>query len=226
MFENSRVETMERTGSSWRLAGNGFEAQAERVVVATDAYSGALLPALERSLLTVNSLQIATAPLPAEIAASIFPTGACLSETRKVAIYMRRGPQGQLLIGGRGPIGEGVPDSLYRDLQRRLIATFPAVRGLEIRHRWQGRVGLTMDELPHLHEPEPGLLIGMGYNGRGVAAATTMGRVIADRIAGGELADAMPVTGLTRIPLRFARQPLLTAAVGYYRLRDRLGLGA
>lgn len=83
-----------------------------------------------------------------------------------------------------------------------------------------------MDELPHLHEPEPGLLIGMGYNGRGVAAATTMGLVIADRIAGGELADVMPVTKLTRIPLRFARQPLLTAAVGYYRLRDRLGLGA
>lgn len=55
------METLERTGDTWRLAGTGFEAKADRVVVATDAYSGALLPALERSLLTVNSLQIATA---------------------------------------------------------------------------------------------------------------------------------------------------------------------
>ncbi len=103
---------------------------------------------------------------------------------------------------------------------------FPAIRGIEIKHRWQGRVGLTMDELPHLHEPEPGLHIGQGYNGRGVAAATTMGRVIADRITGGELAEAIPVTNLSVVPWRFIRQPMLTAAIGYYRLRDRLGLGA
>ncbi len=226
LFENSRVDKLFRDGGVWRLSGRGFEIKAERVVVATDAYSGPLLPALERSLLTVSSLQIATTSLPDDIGAPILPTGACLSETRKVAIYMRRGPQGQLLIGGRGPVGNGMPDSLYRDLYKRLMEIFPAIRGIEIKHRWQGRVGLTMDELPHLHEPEPGLHIGQGYNGRGVAAATTMGRVIADRITGGELAEAIPVTNLSVVPWRFIRQPMLTAAIGYYRLRDRLGLGA
>lgn len=226
LFENSKVDTLVRNGGAWHLGGRNFEIKADRVVIATDAYSGPLLPALERSLLTVSSLQIATAPLPADIGASILPTGACLSETRKVAIYMRRGPEGQLLIGGRGPIGGGMPDALYRDLHKRLVEIFPAIRDIEVEYRWQGRVGLTIDELPHLHEPEPGLHIGLGYNGRGVAAATTMGRVIADRIAGGELADAIPVTKLSGVPWRFVRQPMLTAAVGYYRLRDRMGLGA
>src|SRR5262249_38302579 len=158
---------------------------------------GPLLPALERSLLTVSSLQIATEPLAAAADASIMPTGACLSETRKVAIYMRRGPQGEMLIGGRGPVGGGNPSALYRELHRRLAETFPAPKGVRVAYRWQGRVGLTLDELPHVHEPEPGLHIGLGYNGRGVAAATVMGRILADRVTGGALATVLPETKLS-----------------------------
>ncbi|MCO5082685.1 MAG: FAD-binding oxidoreductase [Rhizobiaceae bacterium] len=226
LFENSRAHSLLREGGAWRLGGSDFDIRAERVVIATDAYSGSLLPALERSLLTVSSLQIATEPLPAEIDAAILPAGACLSETRKVAVYMRKGPRGELLIGGRGPVGNRRPDSLYRVIHSQLVKIFPAVRNLQVKYRWQGKVGLTSDELPHLHEPEPGLHIGLGYNGRGVAAATVMGKVIADRIAGGALADAIPVTKLSGIPWRSVRQPMLAAAISYYRLRDRLGLGA
>lgn len=226
LFENSRAHSLLREGGAWRLVGSDFDIRAERVVIATDAYSGSLLPALERSLLTVSSLQIATEPLPAEIDATILPAGACLSETRKVAVYMRKGPRGELLIGGRGPVGNRRPDSLYRVIHSQLVKIFPAVRNLQVKYRWQGKVGLTFDELPHLHEPEPGLHIGLGYNGRGVAAATVMGKVIADRISGGALADTIPVTKLSGIPWRSVRQPMLAAAISYYRLRDRLGLGA
>lgn len=226
IFERSRINTLVKRDGLWRLAGDGFEVAARHVVIATDAYSGTLLPALQRSQLIVHSLQIATEPLANGQASEVFASGACLSETRKVAIYMRRDPNGRVLIGGRGPIGEGRSDALFEDLQRRLIATFPKLRSVRITHRWQGRVGLTLDELPHLHEPETGLIVGCGYNGRGVAAATTMGKIIADRITGGALSDVFPLTKLSGVPLKHVRQPLLTAAVHYYRLRDRLGFGA
>jgi glycine/D-amino acid oxidase-like deaminating enzyme len=225
LYENSRVESLVRRGSNWRLGGPGFEIEADRVVIATDAYSGRMLPLLEQSLLTVSSLQIATEPLPQGSDAAILSTGACVSETRKVAIYMRRDPEGRLLIGGRGPVGNGSPDRLYSGLYERLVKIFPDVRGIGLSHRWQGKVSLTLDELPHLHEPEPGLSIGLGYNGRGVAAATTMGKIITDRIIGGALSDILPVIPLSGVPWRLVRQPLLTAAVSYYRLRDRLGFG-
>lgn len=225
LFERSRVTEIGRRNGQWRVGGAGFEATGKRVVIATDAYSGSLLPDLERSLLTVNSLQIATEPLPAPLD-SIFNSGACLSETRKVAIYSRRDPDGRLLIGGRGPIGDNMPDRLFRDLQLRLQTIFPASAALRVTHKWHGRVGLTVDELPHLHEPEENLFIGVGYNGRGVAAATTMGKVIASRIAGHELGQLLPATGLSRIPWRIFRQPLLTAAVHYYRMQDRIGFGS
>ena len=107
-----------------------------------------------------------------------------------------------------------------------IFELFPNLRGIGISHRGHGKVGLTIDEFPHLHEPQDGVLIGVGYNGRGVAAATTMGRIIAERITEGPIASVLPVTSLSGIPWRVLRQPLLTAAVTYYRLRDQLGLGA
>lgn len=226
LFENSPVKHLTRQGGKWQLTGEGFDITADRVVIATDAYSGRLLPALESSLLTVTSLQIATEPLPDCIGSEILSSRACLSETRKVAIYMRRDPEGRVLIGGRGPVGGGMPDRLFDELHRRLLRLFPRLDGVRIAHRWHGKVALTIDELPHLHEPEHGLLVGHGYNGRGVAAATTMGKIIAERITGGAAATALPVTPLSCVPWRFIRQPLLTAAVTFYRLRDQLGLGA
>jgi glycine/D-amino acid oxidase-like deaminating enzyme len=51
-------------------------------------------------------------------------------------------------------------------------------------------VAVTRDHLPRLQELAPGLLAGFGYNGRGVAMATMMGRY-------------SPV-GLARIRARFA----------------------
>lgn len=225
-FENSRVESLAKRDGAWRLGGSGFDISADQVVIATDAYSGKLLPLLERSLLTVSSLQIATEPVPDAELAEILPYNACLSETRKVAIYLRRDPGGRLLIGGRGPVGNGMPDALYKGLHDRLLEIFPKLRRIKISHRWQGTVGLTLDELPHLHEPANGLHIGLGYNGRGVAAATMMGKIIADRVTGGDLSEVLPTTKLSAVPWRFIRQPLLTAAVNYYRLRDHLGFGA
>lgn len=224
VFETSPVRRLAPEKHGWRLEGAGFSVAADRVVIATDAYSGSLWPKLSRSLLVVNSIQIATEPVHGA-ASDILPSGVCLSETRKLAIYLRRDSGGRLVIGGRGPLGNQVPERLYADLKERLGQIFPQARPLDIAYRWQGRVGLTLDELPHLHEPAKGLTMALGYNGRGVAAATTMGRIVADRLTGGTLADAVPLTGLTGVPLRFLRQPLLAAAINYYRLRDRLGFG-
>src|SRR5256885_15583489 len=59
------------------------------------------------------------------------------------------------------------------------------------------------DHLPHLHEPAPGLLAGLGYNGRGVAMASVMGRLLALRALGTPAAElGFPVTPLRPMPLR------------------------
>lgn len=61
---------------------------------------------------------------------------------------------------------------------------FPSLAGVKWRYSWGGNIALTADKVPHFHEPEPGLLAGLGYNGRGMAMSLVMGKVLADRALG------------------------------------------
>jgi glycine/D-amino acid oxidase-like deaminating enzyme len=77
--------------------------------------------------------------------------------------------------------------------------------------------------MPHLHALAPGLLAGLGYNGRGVAMATLMGKLLADW-AGGADADALgfPVTPLSPMRLHAFSRMGVRAAVQYFAARDTL----
>ena len=84
---------------------------------------------------------------------------------------------------------------------------------------------MTRDHYPHLHELAPGIYAGLGYNGRGVAIATAMGRILASWAAG-ESAEKLdfPVTPLKPLPLSFARETLVEAEILRLKLLDKLGL--
>jgi glycine/D-amino acid oxidase-like deaminating enzyme len=83
-------------------------------------------------------------------------------------------------------------------------------------------VALTTDHVPHLNELAPNLFAGLGYNGRGVAMSTMMGKLLAERIAGGR-ADEIPLstTGIAPIPFHGWRATGIALAIGWKRLQDR-----
>ena len=54
-------------------------------------------------------------------------------------------------------------------MARAAIRLFPQLKGVRWDFRWAGKVALTADQLPRVHELESGLLACLGYNGRGVA---------------------------------------------------------
>ena len=77
---------------------------------------------------------------------------------------------------------------------------------------------MTRDHLPHLHEVAPGLLTGLGYNGRGVAMATVMGRILADWVLGTPASElAFPVTSLAPIPMHRFNQVGARVAIQHTR---------
>lgn len=61
---------------------------------------------------------------------------------------------------------------------------FPSLKGATWKFQWGGHIALTSDGVPHLHEPAPGLIAGLGYNGRGVAMSHVMGREMAQLALG------------------------------------------
>jgi glycine/D-amino acid oxidase-like deaminating enzyme len=147
------------------------------------------------------------------------------SDTRKLLYYFRLDPDGRFIIGGRGSVGDEVPARVYSTLRQAATRMYPALAGVPWPYRWYGRVGITRDWLPHLAELAPGVWTVLGYCGRGVALATTMGLVLADMMSGGHKLT-YPAASLKPIPFRALHGPVLRAGIAYYRLRDALGRAA
>ncbi|WP_232823108.1 NAD(P)/FAD-dependent oxidoreductase [Oceanibium sediminis] len=219
----SAVTTLERRDGAWHVRTARGAVTSDWVIVATNGYTGGLIPTLPRSILPVTPAQIATDPLPDEVISSILPGGHTISDSRRIIMYARREPDGRMIFGGLGQRGRdgrvGGFDWLARDAAR----VFPQLAQVRWRYRWSGVIALTDDHLPHLHEPEPGLLAGLGYNGRGVAMANVMGRVMAERVLGAAPETLpFPLSPIRAMPLRGARIAGMGSAIKVLRLLDRL----
>ena len=221
---NQRVTSLRRDDGSWRvtMAGGG-EVRAAKVLVATNAYSEALVPGLAQSLVWLHSFQIATAPLPASLDDIILPHGQAVSDSRRILIYFRKSPDNRLVLGGRGPMRVPTGPQDWQHLERALTRLYPVLQGLPIERRWFGRVAVTADFLPHLHEPQPGLLMVAGCQGRGIGLMTALGTPLADYIAGGDpRLLPLPVSPIRPIPLHRFRRVGVAARIAWFRMLDRL----
>ncbi|HVL55185.1 MAG TPA: FAD-binding oxidoreductase [Burkholderiaceae bacterium] len=215
----------------WLVVTPRGQVAARTVVLATDAYSGELWPTLRRNYVGLNSVQIATDPLPETLQRTILPCRLPVSETRKLLYYYRFDPDGRFVMGGRGNVDGTVPEHVFATLRTVAERLFPPLEGIGWPYRWWGQVGLTRDWLPHLAEPAPGLWTALGYCGRGVAMATTMGQVLANRVLGGALQRSDPALDypagpLEPWPLWQFRKPGVAATIGWFRLREALGIPA
>ena len=152
----------------------------------------------------------------------ILPEGHVVSDTQRILLYFRLDDEGRLIMGGRGSLGENNRHTLYRFVEGAAQRLFPQIGVPEWQFRWAGKVALTTDHMPRVHELAPGLRTCLGYNGRGVAMATAMGKALAAWTRTGDVNEVpLPPTPLQPIPLHGFRRPVLELISAYYRLRDR-----
>jgi glycine/D-amino acid oxidase-like deaminating enzyme len=221
LFGRSRAVRLGRLGREWRIETPGGSVTAATVIIATNACSGALVGVLRRSVVTVPSFQVATAPLPAGQRAAILPGGQAASDTWRLLRYFRLDAGGRLVLGSRGTFGAAPGPRTSRPQYRAVEEIFPQLEGIAFEYHWGGLVAMTRDHLPHLHELAPGLLAGLGYNGRGVAMATVMGRLLAQRTLGMSQAElGFPITPVRPIPFHAATRLAARAAIQYLRTLD------
>lgn len=221
---HTEVLKLERQGARWLLHTNqGAIVSADRVLIATNGYTGTLWPQLKQSVIAANSFIVATQPLPALLDNSILPGKEVVSDSRRLLLYYRRDSEGRLLMGGRGPFAEPQSAQDFAHLERSLVRLFPQLAGIEYEYRWTGRVAITRDFLPHVHEPAAGLSIALGYNGRGIAMATTMGQCLAQRLtSNGTAPFPFPISTIQAIPFHFLQRFYIAAGVAYYSILDKL----
>jgi glycine/D-amino acid oxidase-like deaminating enzyme len=223
LFTYSPVVRLAKAGTGYRAETAQGSISAGQVVVATNAYTGTLNGELRRTVVAVPSFQVATAPIPQPLRAQILPGGQAASDTCRLLRYFRTDASGRLVMGTRGSFTAAPSTYTVRHHYRAVPEIYPQLAGLGFDYHWGGFVAMTADHLPHLHELAPGVLAALGYNGRGVAMATVMGRLLAQRMLGMPAEElGFPVTSVHPIRLHAFSGLGVRATIQYLRLIDTL----
>nr|WP_241248347.1 FAD-dependent oxidoreductase [Nocardioides sp. KC13] len=190
---------------------------ADVVVRATEGYTPTLA-GLEREVVPVRSLIIATEPLTDLVWSSIgLEERETFSDGRHLLIYGQRTADDRLVFGGRGApysFGSKITHADASDLRthRRLEATlvemFPAVRGHKVTHRWGGVLGIPRDWHASVgYDPASGIAHAGGYVGDGVATTNLAGRTLRDLIIGTD-SDLTALPWVGHVSPRWEPEPL------------------
>lgn len=226
VHERSPARTPRRDGDAWVVSTPSGSVRAARVIIGTNGYTDLVgahgpWPRLARTVIPVYSYIAATRPLSDDLRQRILPKGQAVSDSRRLLRYFRLDAAGRMVMGGRGAMRESADRSDYATIIGSALELYPALRACEWEFVWGGKVAVTLDHLPHLHELAPGVHAALGYNGRGVAMATVMGKVLADRVLG-RGAPVFPESPLRPVPLHRWRRPFFELIVAWKRALDRL----
>ena len=163
------------------------------VVVATNAWTGKLLPSLSDVIMPEREQMLAYAPLP-----PIFHTG--VTANCVAGEYWQQTSDGTILIGGcnsvapDGDLGiwERQPtEVVQKAIEQILPRLFPLLAPLQVVQRWAGTLGCTTDmhpivdwvpDLPHV------CFVG-GFTGHGMPFGMRFGQLLAEAV----VSEIMPV---------------------------------
>jgi glycine/D-amino acid oxidase-like deaminating enzyme len=220
----TRVSRMRREAGAWRLETGRGSVVSSHVVLATNGYTDPLWPHLRRTIVPLFGAIAASDRLADPISRLIMPSRSVLYESGAITVYYRIDSAQRLLIGGRGPMREIDSVDAIAHLVAYAHELWPMLEGVPWTHAWGGRLAMTRDHYPHVHEPARGVLVCLGYNGRGVAMATAMGAELARRMIQPDLPFDMPVTDMKTIALHPFWPVGVKAAILYGRACDFLGV--
>ena len=223
IFVNSPATRLFKRGELWVVSTPAGEVAAKTVVLATNAYTSDLWPGLRQSIVPLYSMQVASVPLSPELQETILPSQQCVADTRRVVWYFRRDREGRFILGSRGPFNPRPGPSDAQVLVHAAQKLYPSLESVSFPFTWAGRVAMTTDHMPRLYRLARGVIAALGYNGRGVAMATTMGRIVAATCMD-EVSDqpTFPVTELRAVPFHAFHRAGVQAVATYFRLLDRL----
>ncbi|HWV23160.1 MAG TPA: FAD-binding oxidoreductase [Thermomicrobiales bacterium] len=188
------------------LATSAGTLRAGRVIVAVNAWSADLVPALKGVVSPVRGQILAYEPVSrvfdVGLGADITPTGE----------YWQQTPEGAIVIGGcraDAPNGDvGVRDmrpttDVLDAIAGVLPRLFPELADLRISRQWAGLMAFTSDHLPVADAPTqmPGVWVAGGFCGHGMPFGPRVGQLLAGAAITGETPDVLA-------PLRIDRPTL------------------
>lgn len=183
-------------GSGSRIETTAGSLSAGSAVVAMNAWTDSLVPALAGKIVPVRGQILAYSPaarvFEAAMGASLTPTGE----------YWQQVPDGSIVIGGcrqDAPGGDvdvremAPTDAVTDRIERVLPRLFPELTELAVARRWAGLMAFTSDYVPVADAaPDmPGVWVGGGFCGHGMPFGPRLGELLAEAATSGVTPEAL-----------------------------------
>lgn len=194
LFEGSGITELESGVRVVARCERG-SVSADHAVLATNAYTPGI-GRLQRMIAPLRVQLFETAPLTAAQLAELDWHGREGVYTSHEVLESYRLTARDTIVGGSRVVRHGFGGRLPRAYDRRAFETiesafrdrFPTLRGVDVENFWGGWIAFGLDFLPSLGSvgEHGNILYGVGYAGHGVAQATLMGAMLAERVRGHE----------------------------------------
>ena len=225
IYENTPAQTITRDNDRWIVETEHGRITAQRLMMATNAYSGefsrTLEPKIAKQVVPIRSWQMATRPLGDNLRAMIIPGREAVSDTHGDLHFMRYDARHRLITGGALVIATGGASRLRQRIGARLQRLFPEIGDVHFDYVWNGYVGMTTDFTPRFHRIGPNGFAWVGCNGRGVGLSVALGREFARALTGEPLEQlGLPLSEPRPLPMHDAIRILAPLRLVQYRWND------
>jgi gamma-glutamylputrescine oxidase len=222
IHEDSQAIALENRPGGVTVKTAGGAVRARHAILAGDALLNGLEPRVNNRIMPVANYIVATEPL-GDLARTLIPGDAAVSDSRFVVNYYRLSADGRMLFGGGERYTTQPPRDIAGFVRPHMLRVFPQLRGRPITHAWGGMVSVTYTRLPHVGR-QGEVLFAHGYSGMGVILSTLAGKLLTEALAGEtsrfDLFAALEppaFPGGVRL-----RGPLHVLGMLWYALKDRL----
>ncbi len=231
IFERCPVRALTRAArngtSGWNVSlEDGSVIFAEKVLLASGAYSPRSLPVISRKILPIGSFIIVTDPLSEEAARNVIPNGRMIYDSLNYLHYFRLTPDRRMLFGGRAAFFPATASTVHSSaaiLRREMVHVFPQLAGARVEYVWGGTLDVTFDLMPHSGGAD-GLFFAIGFAGHGVALASYLGSRLGANMLRQQWDDPFARIEFPGAPWgMYDGRPWFLPAVGvWFKLRDWL----
>ena len=229
ILPGTRVTAVERIANRFRVSTARGVMDAEQVVLATNAETGAdhdLFRYFRRRIVPVAVYSAVSEPLAPGLLEEILPRARTVLETRRLYTALRPVVgENRFLVVGQHLVSHRNEAVAAASLRRDLVVRYPRLASVRFSHVWRGRFAVTFDWLPHLGTHE-GIHYLHGLVGAGVPACGYLGYKLAQRILSRPNRDT--VFADRRYPRRFGYHGstwFLPLVGRWYRALDRREAG-
>lgn len=223
LYTSSKVSKVERRGQRWDVCTDQGVVDADKVIMATGAYTDGGWRGLDKTFRIKKVILAATSPLPEDVRAQVLPFDGTIHDGRGDIFVYKYNREGRI-VASMFPVGRRGRDldftrEMLMDRLRWLHPEVPETTRWD--YYWTGELDMQRSTIPRLYALGPGALACTGLSGRGVPTGTMLGGILADWAEGTPEPDlALPVERLKSAP------PYMSFAPGmvlrWYNLQDRV----